>query len=96
MVHYYYLIGCLIAGILFLTAALAKSTSRNFRIIMLILGDIAIICSELYHRSEYYQLQHIKDFGGPVVSNSFIILMVILIVVNVVAIKLIFGKTKNS
>ena len=96
MAHYYYLIGCLIAGILFLIAVLLKSQSRNFRLIMLVLGDIVIICSELYHRSEHYQLLHIKDFGSPVISNSFIILIVILIVANVVAIKLIFDKTKNS
>jgi hypothetical protein len=95
MVHYYYLIGCLIAGILFLTAILAKSKSRNFRILMLILGDVVIIGSELFHRSEYYQMQSVKDLGNPVVTNSFIILIVILIIVNVAVKKLIFGKTKN-
>ena len=95
MVHYYYLTGCLIAGILFLTSILAKSKSNNFRGLMLILGDVFIIGSELYHRSEYYQLQHIKDIGTPVVTNSFIFLIVILIIVNVAVIKLIFNKTKN-
>ena len=96
MVHYYYLIGCFIAVILFAIAILAKSKSRNFRVLMLILGDVVIIGSELFHRSEYYQLQHIKDLGSPVVSNSFIILIVILIIANVALIKLIFGKTKDS
>ena len=95
MVHYYYLMGCFIAGILFLTAMLAKSKSRNFRVLMLILGDIVIIGSELFHRSEYYQLQSVKDLGTPVVTNSFIFLIVILIIVNVAVIKLIFNKTKN-
>ena len=96
MVHYYYLMGCFIAGILFLTAMLAKSKSRNFRVLMLILGDIVIIGSELFHRSEYYQLQHLNDLGTPVVTNSFIFLIVLLIVVNIRAKKLIFDKTNEQ
>ncbi|MCX6271352.1 MAG: hypothetical protein NTU44_09075 [Bacteroidetes bacterium] len=96
MAHYLYLIGCLIAGILFLTAMFTKRKSRNFRVLLFILGDAVIIGSELYHRSEYYKLQSINDFGSPPVSNSLVIDIVLLILVNVAVFKIIYGKMKNA